>query len=164
MITSRMSSLAKPHVAGMAGTIAYVAPEQAVAAPTADHRADIYALGATFYHLITGRVLFPAPSVMDMLRKHASEAPTPPHEVAPQVPNSVSRVILKMLAKDPRERHQTYEQLFVDFRYLHDNLGPRMRKTEPVIELPEDVLEPPTPAPSGLWGRLRSRFGGRPSG
>jgi serine/threonine protein kinase len=170
MINGRLSSLARPHVTGLAGTIAYLAPEQAVASPTADHRADIYALGATFYHLVTGRVPFPALTVMDVLRKHATEPPPAPHEIAPQVPSSISPTILKMLAKDPNDRQQTYEELLAEFQALHDALeSARLRtKTEPVIELPEDPrfsqVEDKEPPPVGWWDRLRSLFGGSSRG
>jgi serine/threonine protein kinase len=164
MINSRLSSLARPAVAGLAGTIAYLAPEQAVAADTADHRADIYSLGSTFYHLVTGRVPFPALTVRDVLRKHASEPPRPPHEVAPGVPKVVSPIILRMLAKDPRDRQQTYAELFAEFQSLRDALeSSRLQKSESDIELPDDPSADPTrpgpQRPAGWWRRL---FGGRP--
>jgi serine/threonine protein kinase len=165
MITSRLSSLARPHVAGLAGTIAYLAPEQAVASPHADHRADIYSLGATFYHLVTGRVPFPALTVRDVLLKHAKEPPPPPHTVNSAVPKVVSPVILRMLAKDPRDRQPSYAELLAEFKALHDALeSARLLKTDPDINLADDAESAPEQPPAGWWGRVRSVFGGRPRG
>ncbi|HEY1375181.1 MAG TPA: serine/threonine-protein kinase [Gemmataceae bacterium] len=169
MTTGRVSTLARPRTAGMAGTVAYMSPEQAVASPTIDHRADVYSLGATFYHAVVGRVPFSGLTPMEMLLKHAKEMPPPPHTVAPDLPQAVSTVILQMMAKDPLDRHQTYDELLADLRYLKDVIGPPPARTEPVIELPPGFGEaPPSTVPTaaggplraGWWARLRAWLGG----
>ena len=96
---------------GMAGTAAYVAPEQARDAPGVDHRADIYSLGATLYHAVTGRMPFPGRSVAEVVFKHLTAPIVPPHEVTPAVPRPVSDAVTRMLAKAPADRFATYADL-----------------------------------------------------
>ena len=87
------------------GTPAYVAPEQALNPETSDHFSDIYSLGATFYHSVTGRYPFEAKTVREMVSKHISEPLTPPHLVRKDLPESISRLIEIMMKKNPKERY-----------------------------------------------------------
>src|SRR5205823_6274391 len=96
---------------GPAGTVAYMPPEQTTVAGLVDHRCDIYALGASFYHLVTGQVPFQGATRVEVVAKHASEAPVPPHDRVPGLHPAVSDVILKMLAKPSADRYQTYDDL-----------------------------------------------------
>jgi serine/threonine protein kinase len=99
------------------GTCAYMAPEQARSAATVDFRADVYALGATFYHAVTGRLPFDAKNAREMLFKHATQTAPPAHEVAPGlVPPALSALIAKMMAKEPAARHRDYAELIGDLR------------------------------------------------
>jgi predicted Ser/Thr protein kinase len=92
------------------GTPHYMAPEQAQGQKV-DARTDIYALGATFYHLVTGQRCFDGLTPLSICIKHVQEHPKPPHEVNPDVPTSVSAVIARMMAKDPAARYQSAEEL-----------------------------------------------------
>ena len=94
----------------MAGTVAYMSPEQATSGQV-DQRTDIYALGATFYHAITGQLPFKGRSRMEVLMKHAREPVTPPHEIVTDIPPIISQLILRMMAKDPKDRFQNYDDL-----------------------------------------------------
>ncbi|QJW96880.1 serine/threonine-protein kinase [Frigoriglobus tundricola] len=87
------------------GTTDYVAPEQLLGAE-ADHRADIYNLGATLYHLLTGQPPFSGTTAAKMVAHHLSAVP-PAHDVCPDVPEDLSAVVERMLAKDPADRFQT---------------------------------------------------------
>jgi serine/threonine protein kinase len=119
MISGRISTLNQPRQReALAGTVAYMAPEQADAAADVDFRADIYALGATFYHALTGRMPFTGRSPVEILRRHATMPPEPPHEIVPDVPPAASAVILRMMAKEPGDRHQSYDALIADLRRL----------------------------------------------
>jgi serine/threonine protein kinase len=100
------------------GTAGYIAPEQALSAPAIDHRADIYSLGATLYHALTGKLPFTGRSRLEVLLKHTQEAPVPPDQLVPELGPGISAVILKMMAKDPASRQQTYSDLLVDLRSL----------------------------------------------
>jgi serine/threonine-protein kinase len=88
------------------GTADYVSPEQLVNARTADHRTDIYSLGATLYHLVTGRPPFDGPTSAKLIG-HQLQTVKPAHAVRPEVPEELSAVIGKMMAKDPADRYQT---------------------------------------------------------
>jgi serine/threonine protein kinase len=105
-----------PATAGSpVGTCAYMAPEQARTADTVDFSADIYALGVTMYHAVTGRHPFPARNAREALMKHATEPVVPPHQIAPHlVDEATSAVIVRMMAKNPEERHCSYAALIAD--------------------------------------------------
>ena len=95
----------------LAGTAAYLAPEQAKNARVADLRADIYSLGVTLYHLLTGRLPFDARNRLQMIFHHLTTHPVPPLSVAEGIPEILSDLCLWMLAKDPADRPQNYVEL-----------------------------------------------------
>ncbi len=95
------------------GTADYVAPEQLMDSATADHRADIYSLGATFYHLVTGRPPFEG-STTAKLVAHQLKAILPAHTIREEVPEEVSEIIERMMAKDPDDRYQSAAELIAD--------------------------------------------------
>src|SRR6185295_18712134 len=92
------------------GSPGYISPEQAQGG-TLDARSDIYSLGASFYHLVTGRLPFEAPTPVAMIVKHMSEPLRSPRAVNPAVPYPVASAIQKMMAKRPGERFQDYDAL-----------------------------------------------------
>ena len=89
------------------GTPDYMAPEQAKDSSAADIRSDIYALGATLFHLLTGTVPFPGGSASDKLRRHELEPAPPVTAVRAGVPPGLERLVARMLAKRPQDRPQT---------------------------------------------------------
>jgi hypothetical protein len=89
------------------GTPDYMAPEQARDSSAADIRSDIYALGATLFHLLTGTVPFPGGSAADKLQRHELEPAPPVTAVRAGVPPGLERVVARMLAKRPEDRPQT---------------------------------------------------------
>lgn len=95
----------------LAGTAAYVAPEQAKDASRVDLRADVYSLGVTFYEALTGRLPFEGRNRVQMIFQHLNTPASPPSKVNPQVPQLASDLCLWMLAKAPEERPQNYEEL-----------------------------------------------------
>lgn len=85
------------------GTPRYMAPEQCATQPI-DGRADIYALGIIGYQLATGRPPFTEGGLVDVLVAHRDRIPPAPHEVNPAVPYEWSQVIMRAIAKKPKER------------------------------------------------------------
>ncbi|RMD79660.1 MAG: serine/threonine protein kinase [Lentisphaerae bacterium] len=97
---------------GMAvGTPSYMAPEQIQDAKSCDARADIYALGATFYHLVTGKIPFEGSSTFDLMLKHIQEPLPPPRSRNPNIPEEIEAIITKMMAKSPDDRFQSAREL-----------------------------------------------------
>jgi serine/threonine protein kinase len=92
------------------GTPYYMSPEQAQGLDV-DARSDLYSLGATLYHLITGRKPFDAPTPISIVLKHVSEEPDPPCKIDPSIPENVSAVIGRMMAKKPEDRQKNAEEL-----------------------------------------------------
>ncbi|HEX4415298.1 MAG TPA: protein kinase [Lacipirellulaceae bacterium] len=89
------------------GTYAYMAPEQALNAAKADIRADIYSLGCTLYLLLSGVLPFDRESDAAILVAHQNDAPRPLTEICPEMPEALSDVVVRMLAKNPADRPQT---------------------------------------------------------
>ena len=96
----------------IAGTPAFLAPEQALGREPLDGRVDIYATGCVAYWLLTGELVFPADSPIELIVKHANETPAPPStRTELPIPPALDRLILSCLAKDPAERPQTARAL-----------------------------------------------------
>ena len=104
------------------GTPAYISPEQIYGDVALDCRADIYSLGATLYHLTTGRMLFPCLSNDDVLRSHVndeSQAPDP-RRIVPTLSESFCYLLAGMLVKDREMRYQTWEDVFHGFETVEN--------------------------------------------
>jgi PAS domain S-box-containing protein len=92
----------------IAGTLPYMAPEQTGRMNRSiDSRSDLYALGVTFYEMLTGSLPFTASDAMEWVHCHIARQPVPPGERLADIPAPVSAIILKLLAKTAEERYQT---------------------------------------------------------
>ncbi|WP_169792422.1 diguanylate cyclase [Actinoplanes rectilineatus] len=103
-----------------AGTLPYLAPEQTGRTGQAvDHRADLYALGATLYELATGAPPFGRDrEPLDLIHDHLARVPTPPAETVPGLPAALSGILLRLLHKEPGRRYQSGEGLAHDLETL----------------------------------------------
>lgn len=99
------------------GTLAYLAPEQTGRMNrSVDARSDLYSLGVTLYLLATGTLPFAASDAMEWIHCHIARQPVPPCERAPDLPEPVSRIVMKLLAKMPEDRYQTARGVERDLR------------------------------------------------
>ena len=106
------------------GTPDYIAPEQAMGKDNVDYRADIYSLGATFYHMLTGRPMYDGTPSKVMLAH--TRVPMPdPRLLRPGLTDDVIEVLDRMLAKRPHERYAQINNLFRDFEALRDTHKPK---------------------------------------
>jgi eukaryotic-like serine/threonine-protein kinase len=96
------------------GTPYYMPYEQSIDAKKADGRSDIYALGATLYHLVTGQVPFTGTTDLEIAEKKAIGHFIPASEINPNVPPALDAILQRMLARAPEDRYQTASSLIVD--------------------------------------------------
>lgn len=115
--SSQTPGLSSSGVGQARGTAAYMAPEQAKDLPS-DLRADIYALGATLFHALTGEVPFRGANRMQVLIAHATQPVIEPHRLVPELDPAVSRLILAMMAKNPNDRPASYDEVIRDLEAL----------------------------------------------
>lgn len=92
------------------GTVAYFSPEQARGDP-ADHRSDIYSLGAVFFEMITNQLVFQAKNPGEMITKHLSSPPPNPKIYNPAIPPVLTNLVLLALKKNPAERPQSVNEM-----------------------------------------------------
>ena len=102
------------HATQGIGTPYYMPYEQAMNARKADERSDIYALGATLYHLITGEVPFPGETALDIVEKKRIGEYPPASSLNHGVPGKLDGILALMLARDPDNRYQTISEAIVD--------------------------------------------------
>jgi serine/threonine-protein kinase len=102
------------HASQGIGTPYYMPYEQAMNAKMADERSDIYALGATLYHLVTGEVPFGGESSLEIVEKKGIGLYVPVRERNPEAPERLDEILALTLARDPENRYQTISELIVD--------------------------------------------------
>ncbi len=118
------------------GTPYYIAPEQIQGKIDIDGRADIYGLGATLYHLVTGRVPYMADNPEDVMRKHLREQLIPPDHINTALSAGISEVIEVMMTKHKEDRYSGVEELLTDLEAVRNGQPPlRARTSFDVSEL-----------------------------
>src|SRR5262249_31754606 len=93
------------------GTFDYISPEQALEPRQADIRSDIYSLGCTFYHILTGQPPVPAGTAAKKLHHQKYVPPIDPRQLNAEIPDDVAALLGRMMAKDPADRFQDPETL-----------------------------------------------------
>ncbi len=116
--------LAKSEAGKAFGTPYYISPEQIRGEIDIDGRCDIYSLGATFYHMVTGRVPFEATTPSEVMRKHLKEPLIPPDHINTALSAGCSEVIEMMLEKNKHERYASAEELLTDLEAVRKGEPP----------------------------------------
>ncbi len=96
------------------GTPDYISPEQAQAARNIDFRTDLYSLGASLYHMVTGQQPFKADTAGKVLQMHVKTPLTPPEDINPALSKECSALIQMMMAKDPKDRQSRWDYVIDD--------------------------------------------------
>ncbi|MDC0749074.1 AAA family ATPase [Polyangium mundeleinium] len=149
-------SLRTPNPQAPEGTLAYMPPEQTGRTNRpVDHRADLYGLGAVLYEMLTGSPPFTTQDPVALVHAHLARTPKPPHELEPNVPPAVSRLVLKLLAKGADDRYQSARGLVADL----ETCLTRLRKSGRIDPFPLGGQDRPTMLASAvrLYGRDAER-------
>jgi len=121
IFTRETPTLKNPNV--LEGTLAYMSPEQTGRMNRSlDYRTDFYSLGATFYTILTGQLVFETRDALELVHCHIAHKPIPPHEIDPSIPESISHIVMKLLAKPAEERYQTALGLKADLEECYNQL------------------------------------------
>ena len=130
------------------GSPGYISPEQAQGQPL-DARSDIYSLGATFFHLITGRLPFQAPTAVAMILKHMNEPLRSPRALNAAIPFPIAAIIQRMMAKNSAERFQDYDALLRELeRALADTRVAPLPEADPAARTLRRMTAAPAPTRS----------------
>jgi len=108
------------------GTLAYTSPEQTGRINhRVDFSTDLYSLGITFYELLTGRLPFFSTDPLELIHSHLAEEAPPIHELNPEIPPILSKIIARLTLKQPEKRYQSGRGLFADLRRCQDEYSVR---------------------------------------
>jgi len=130
------------------GTPYYVAPEK-VRRERENFHSDMYSLGGTLYHAITGHVPFEAPTVEEVISAHVNTPLTPPNLVVPEITQSTSDALMIAMAKNPSERFATYDDFIMAFTAARSQLLVQQIQQEPE----EPTAEEQAAQRKGWWNR-----------
>jgi serine/threonine protein kinase len=121
-------ALARAEKGLMIGTPFYISPEQILGREDVDTRADIYGLGATLYHMVTGQPPFADGKTEEILEAHLKQELTPPDHLQTSLSAGLGEVVEFMMAKDRRQRYQTPDDLIIDLECLLNGEPPKLAR------------------------------------
>jgi eukaryotic-like serine/threonine-protein kinase len=157
-IARAASAVTISQTGSVMGTVSYMSPEQALGEP-ATPKSDLYSLGVVLYEAITGELPYTANNPIAVSMKHVNEPLRPPNEVHPEIPESMNALVVKLLAKNPRDRYADAEALADDLWKVRRGLAPtaagpaiggasvpRSSTQATTVEVPAPAAAPASPA------------------
>ena len=142
--------LTAPNV--LEGTLCYMSPEQTGRMNRfLDYRTDYYSLGVTFYELLCKRLPFEAEDAMALIHAHLAREPEPPCDVNPAIPRSLSKIIMKLMAKTADARYRSSWGIEEDLKRCLDAL--KVNRSVPLFALGEKDFSDRFHIPQKLYGR-----------
>jgi serine/threonine protein kinase/tetratricopeptide (TPR) repeat protein len=146
---AKMTSSSKLTTAGVAaGTVAYMAPEQALAQPL-DHRSDLFSLGVVLFEAVTGRRPFEAESVAGVMYRIQHSTPPAVSAVRPDAPQPLDAIVSHLLEKAPQDRYQLAEDVARDLLLLDPAKSGSVAMGLSTVTLPLPPPAEPLPPPAG---------------
>ena len=131
IFTKEAPVLKNPDI--LEGTLAYMSPEQTGRMNRSlDYRTDFYSLGATFYTILTKRLVFEVRDALELVHCHIAREPIPPHKINPSIPKILSRIVTKLLSKTAEKRYQSALGLKADLKECFAQL----QQTGKIVEFP----------------------------
>ena len=131
-IESEKTGAAEPFIMG---TPNYISPEQVRGNVKLDYRTDIYALGMTLYHMVTGVLPFHDSDPSVVMRRQIGETLEHPQKLCPHLSNGVAKLILKMIQKDPAARYQNWQEVLENLMQLLASLLKTHSKDKSVLPI-----------------------------
>jgi WD40 repeat protein len=160
------------------GTVDYIAPEQARGLAV-DQRSDLYSIGCVLFHMLAGRLPFQGDSPTALIFQHVYEPPPDLRSLVHDLPEHLCAVVMRLMSKEPRDRHPTAAVLLDDLRALHEHAAAGATTDRRAEAIPATTLTPaiiraaevspfdepetalPSPGPRNGWQRLREAIGDR---
>lgn len=136
------------------GTAQYLSPEQAQG-KVVEQGSDLYSLGVVLFEMLTGRVPFEGENPVAIALKHLSDAPVPPQELVPEIPDNLNAVVMKALAKDPQRRYRHADEFLADLRRCQQDLPVAAPPADDTA--PTSIISPAAVAAAGEQTAVRSR-------
>ncbi|HEV3027728.1 MAG TPA: protein kinase, partial [Planctomycetota bacterium] len=115
------------------GTPHYISPEQAQGERDVDGRSDIYSLGATIYHLVTGRTPFDGATALEILSKHVNTVLPNPQDLREEIPDAVVHILERMMAKEAADRYRDCGELITDLVEAQEGRTPKSQMIAPAL-------------------------------
>jgi serine/threonine-protein kinase len=132
------------------GTPYYISPEQIRGELDVDQRADLYSLGATFYHMVTGRVPFEAPTPSAVMHKHLKDELVPPDHLNPDLSAGVGEIIEVCMAKKRKMRYSSAEDLLADLERVQRGEPPMVARQSYNLDSLAELEKGGTPSASNI--------------
>jgi len=155
---SRLPAIDEPGgvIGDIRSSMAYMSPEQTGRMNReVDYRSDFYSLGVLFYHLLTGTLPFNANDSLELAHCHIARRPVPPRQVNMTIPESLSLIVMKLLAKSPDDRYQSAHGIESDLRWCLEQVEDE-GEIKPFALGRQDISERFT-IPGKLYGRAKEK-------